>query len=85
MLATVGVVCLVASITLTFAKASVDTPTVVSSTAHFSLNKTYLLSPASGAGAIKCKVVKIDGSWLNCEGNGDVWVNINTIMNASDR
>ena len=61
-----------------------EAPTVTSSTAHFNPGKTYLLTPANGAGHIKCRVSTVDGAWLRCEGEKFEWVNTNTMMFASD-
>ena len=83
-LAAVGVVSLVASLTLNIVRANnAEASTVVSSTAHFNPGRTYLLSPANGTGSIKCKVTGVDGAWLNCEGLNE-WVNTNAMMYASD-
>jgi hypothetical protein len=86
MLATVGVVCLVASVAVALVQSTrADAPTIVSSTAHFIPNRTYLLMPANGGSSITCKVLKIDGAWLKCEGDTHEWVNIDTIMFAEDK
>lgn len=84
-LAAVGIVSLVASLTLNLVRANnPDAPTVVSSTAHFNPNRTYLLTPANGMGQFKCKVTQIDGAWLRCEGDKFEWVNTDTMMYVSD-
>lgn len=84
-LAAVGIVCFVASLTFNLVKASsVDTPTVVSSTGHFNPNRTYLLTPANGSGQFKCKVMQIDGAWLKCEGEKFEWVNTDAMMYVND-
>jgi hypothetical protein len=85
MLAAVGIVSLVAALTLNIVRANnVETPTVVSSTAHFSPQRTYLLNPANGTGQIKCRVVEVDGAWLNCDGDKSEWVNTNTMMSVKE-
>ena len=85
LLAAVGMLCLFASLTLNLVRAnSVDAPTVVSSTAHFSPNRTYMLTPTNGAGQFKCKVSQIDGAWLKCEGEKFEWVNTDAMMYVSD-
>ena len=84
-LATVGILSLVASLALNIVRAhNVEAQTTVSSIAHFNLNRTYLLTPANGSGQIKCKVSQVDGTWLKCEGEKFEWVNTNTMMSASD-
>jgi hypothetical protein len=85
LLAAVGILFFVAGLALNLARAnSVDTPTVVSSTAHFSPNRTYMLTPTNGAGQFKCKVIQIDGVWLKCEGEKFEWVNTDAMMYVSD-
>jgi hypothetical protein len=83
MLATIGIVSLVASLTLNVVRANnKEAPTVAASTAHFKWGRTYVLSPASGASMIKCKVTSIDGAWLSCDANR--WVNTNAIIEVTD-
>ena len=84
-LVAIGVTCLIASFTLNIARANnAEAPTVTSSTAHFNPGKTYLLTPANGTGQIKCRVTKVDGAWLKCEGGKFEWVNTNNMIYASD-
>jgi hypothetical protein len=84
LLATLGIVSLVASLTLNIARASnTDAPTLPASTSHFAPGKVYLLSPANGAGPIKCKVTEIDGAWLKCEGLNQ-WINSDAMLSAVD-
>jgi len=85
LLATVGIACLVGSLTLNIVRAgNLDASTVAASTAHFNPGRTYLLSPANGSGNVNCKVTKVDGAWIRCEGTSE-WVNTNTMMYVSDR
>jgi hypothetical protein len=85
LLATVGILSLVAALTLNVVRANnAEAPTIVSSTAHFNPGRTYLLTPANGTGKIRCKVTQVDGAWLRCEGESSEWVNTDTIMSASD-
>ena len=85
-LATVGIVSLVASLTLNIVRANnAEAQTVASSTAHFNPDRTYLLTPANGGGQIKCKVSKVDGAWLRCEGESVRWVNTNALTSAIDQ
>ena len=82
LLATVGIVSLVASLTLNIVRANnTEGSTVAASTAHFNPGRTYLFSPANGTGKIKCKVTEVDGAWLGCEGSNK-WVNTNAMMYA---
>jgi hypothetical protein len=82
---TVGIISLVASLTLNIVGASkMEAPTIAASTAHFNESRTYLLTPANGSGQIKCKVNKVDGDWVRCEGESFEWVNTNTMMYAND-
>ena len=84
LLATVGIVSLVASLTLNIVRANnTEASTVAASTAHFNPGKTYLFSPANGTGKIKCKVTEVDGAWLSCEGSNG-WVNTNAMMYVSE-
>ena len=83
-LATVGIVSLVASLTLNIVRANnTEASTVAASTAHFKQSRTYLLTPANGTGKIRCKVAEVDGAWLSCEGSNE-WVNTNAMTYASD-
>jgi hypothetical protein len=84
LLATVGIVSLVASFTLNLARASnTQASTQPASTAHFTPGRVYLLSPANGAGLLKCKVTEVDGAWLNCEGSNQ-WTNSDAMLYAVD-
>jgi hypothetical protein len=84
-LATVGIVSLVASLTINIVSANnAEASTVVSSTAHFHPNSVYLLTPANGGGQIRCNVSQVDGAWLKCGGEKFEWVNTNTMMYADD-
>jgi hypothetical protein len=85
LLATLGILSLVASLTINIVRANnAEAQTVTSSTAHFNPDRTYLLTPANGSGKIRCKVTKIDGAWLRCEGENSEWVNVDTMMSATD-
>ena len=84
LLATVGIVSLVASLTLNIARASnTETPTRPAATGHFAPGRVYFLSPANGTGMIKCKVTEVDGAWLNCEGLNQ-WTNSDAMLYAVD-
>ena len=83
LLATVGIVSLVVSLTLNIVRANTEASTVAASTAHFNPGKTYRFSPTNGTGKIKCKVTEVDGAWLSCEGSNE-WVNTNAMMYVSD-
>jgi len=84
LLATVGVVSFVASLTLNIVRANnTAASTVAASTAHFNSGRTYLFSPTNGTGKIKCKVTEVDGAWLSCESSNE-WVNTNAMMYVSD-
>ena len=84
LLATIGVVSLVASLALNTVRANnTAASTVAASTAHFNPGRTYLFSPANGTGKIKCNVTEVDGAWLSCEGSNQ-WVNTNAMMYVSD-
>jgi hypothetical protein len=83
LLATIGIVGLVASLTVNIARADNTETAVTISTAHFASGRTYLLSPANGSGTITCKVTSVDGAWLYCDGRNE-WVNTNAMMFAAD-
>lgn len=87
-LAIIGILSLVATLTLNVARANnAEAPTTMtSSTGHFTRSRTYLLNPTNGTGEIKCKVVEVDGDWLRCEdeGSSSEWVNTNALMSAKD-
>ena len=82
-LATVGIVSLVASLTLNMVRANNAETATVSSTSHFKLGRAYQLMPVNGTGNIKCKVTEIDGAWLGCEGLNEL-VNTNAMMSVVD-
>lgn len=83
LLAAVGIVSLVAALTLNIVRAnSADTATV-SSTSHFKLGRAYLFMPVNGTSNIRCKVTEVDGDWLSCEGLNER-VNTNAMMTAVD-
>jgi hypothetical protein len=85
LLAAMGIMCLVATLTLNVVRANnTESPTVTSSTAHFIPQRTYLLNPANGGSQIKCRVVEVDGAWLKCEGESSEWVNTNAMMTVKD-
>ena len=81
--ATIGIVGLVASLTINVVRANNTQTGVTSSTAHFTPGKTYELSPVNGSGSISCKATSVDGAWLFCEDRGK-WVNTNAMMFALD-
>ena len=84
LLAAVGIVSLVAALTLNIVRANnADTTTVSSSTSHFKLGRIYLLMPANGTGNIKCKVTEVDGAWVGCEGLNEL-VNTNAMQSVLD-
>ena len=84
-LATVGIVSLVASLALNVARAkNTEAPTIVAATAHFSPGRAYLLNPANGGSQIRCKVTEVDGAWIKCEGERAEWVNTNVMMSVRD-
>jgi hypothetical protein len=85
LLATVGIVSLVASLTLNIARASnTEASTLPASTSHFAPGKVYILSPANGTGNFNCKVTEVDGAWLNCEGSNNRWTNSDAMLYAVD-
>jgi hypothetical protein len=56
LLATVGIVSLVASLTLNIVRANnTEASTVAASTGHFNPGRTYLFSPANGTGNTKAE------------------------------
>ena len=83
MLATIGIVGLVASLTVNIVRANNTETSVTMSTAHFAPGRSYLLNPANGSGSITCKATSVDGAWLYCEGRNE-WVNTNAMMSAVD-
>ncbi len=82
-LAIVGIVSLVAALTLNIVRANNADTATVSSTSHFKLGRTYMLMPLNGTGNIKCKVTEVDGAWLGCEGLNEL-VNTNAMMSVVD-
>jgi hypothetical protein len=85
LLATVGIISLVASLTINVVRATnAEAPTITAATAHFNPGRIYLLSPANGGSQIKCKVTEVDGAWIRCEGEHADWVNTNIMMLARD-
>lgn len=83
LLATVGIVSLVASLTLNIARANNREASTLPASTHFTLGRVYLLSPANGSGIVKCKVIEVDGTWLNCEGLNQ-WMNSDAMLYAVD-
>ena len=84
LVAAVAIVSLVSALTISVARANnAQASTVTSSTAHFTLGKTYQFSPANGSSKKKCKVTAIDGAWLGCEGSSE-WVNTDAMMFAEE-
>ena len=82
MLATVGLVSLVASITMNVVRANnAQTSSVTSSTNHFKVGSAYKFYPVNATGSIRCKITQVDGDWVVCEGSDD-WLNTNAMMSA---